>query len=163
MACELENDLALLPPLVHYLQNAAISLKLHDEPDSLRVGVALEEALLNAYYHGNLEVSSELREKDHSAYYELARKRNSEAPYLGRRIGVKARLTPTEATYVIRDDGPGFDPTRLPDATAPANLERPCGRGLLLMRTFMNGVRYNATGNEVTMTKRRRNRPAEDK
>jgi anti-sigma regulatory factor (Ser/Thr protein kinase) len=56
--------------------------------------------------------------------------------------------------YVIRDEGPGFDPTKLPDPTDPVNLERPCGRGLLLMRTFMDAVKYNKTGNQVTMSKR---------
>jgi anti-sigma regulatory factor (Ser/Thr protein kinase) len=54
----------------------------------------------------------------------------------------------------VRDEGPGFDPGGLPDPTDPANLERPCGRGLLLMKTFMDEVRYNDRGNEVTMRKR---------
>jgi anti-sigma regulatory factor (Ser/Thr protein kinase) len=43
----------------------------------------------------------------------------------------------------------------LPDPTNPANLERVYGRGLLLVRTFMEEVRHNATGNEITMIKRR--------
>ena len=47
----------------------------------------------------------------------------------------------------------------LPDPTDPANLDRPCGRGLLLMRTFMSQVRYNAAGNEVVLTKVRQPEP----
>ena len=62
--------------------------------------------------------------------------------------------------YVIRDEGPGFDPATLPDPTDPANLDRPCGRGLLLMRTFMDDVGYNRSGNEVTLIKYASLRPA---
>lgn len=151
----LENDLALIPSVVHYVQQLITQLRFCDEPERLRIGVALEEALLNAYYHGNLEVSSALRETDHMAYYELARQRAAEEPYCNRRIYVEARLSPTEALCIVRDSGPGFDPSEVPDATDPANLERPCGRGLLLMRTFMDEVRFNDMGNEVTLVKRR--------
>jgi len=61
-------------------------------------------------------------------------------------------------TIVVRDDGPGFDPAEVPDPTVPEMLERASGRGMLLMRTFMDEVRYNKAGNEVTMIKRRDDR-----
>jgi anti-sigma regulatory factor (Ser/Thr protein kinase) len=57
------------------------------------------------------------------------------------------------AAVVVRDEGPGFDPARIPDPTDPDNLERLTGRGILLMRTFMDEIRYNDAGNEVTMVK----------
>jgi anti-sigma regulatory factor (Ser/Thr protein kinase) len=123
------------------------------EGERLRVGVALEEALLNAAYHGNLEVKSELREQDCTLYYDLARERTRMRPYCERSIYVDVDLTEDRVRYVVRDEGPGFDPRTLPDPTDPANIDRPCGRGLLLMRTFMDDVEYNGTGNEVTMTK----------
>lgn len=152
----LENDVTLIHSVVGFLQQSLATLRIGDETDRLRVGVALEEALVNAYYHGNLEISSKLREEDHQAYYELARQRSLEDPYRGRRIHVEARMTADEACYVIRDEGPGFDPMQLPDPTHPANLDRPHGRGLLLMRTFMDEVRFNDRGNEVLLRKRRR-------
>jgi anti-sigma regulatory factor (Ser/Thr protein kinase) len=77
-------------------------------------------------------------------------------PYSQRRIHVKARYSPDSAVFCIRDEGPGFNRQELPDPTDPSNIERPCGRGLLLMQTFMDEVEYNSSGNEVTMTKRRR-------
>ena len=61
---------------------------------------------------------------------------------------------------MAEDDGPGFDVSTLPDPTDPANLERPSGRGVLFMRTFMDDVRYNPTGNCVTLLKRREPHPA---
>ena len=45
----------------------------------------------------------------------------------------------------ISDEGPGFDPTDVPDPTAVENLERPCGRGLMLMRHYMTEVHYTPT------------------
>lgn len=150
---DIENDLTLIPSLVHYLQQILTRMRVCSETEVLRVGVALEEALLNSYYHGNLEISSELRLQDHKAYYDLARERVQQSPYTSRRIAVNARLTPAQTVYVVRDQGPGFDPSEIPDATDPANIEKPCGRGLLLMQTFMDEVRFNERGNEVTMVK----------
>ena len=56
---------------------------------------------------------------------------------------------------MIRDEGQGFDLASLPDPTLPQNLERRTGRGLFLIRTFMDEVRHNDVGNEITMVKRR--------
>ena len=53
----------------------------------------------------------------------------------------------------ITDEGPGFDPSDVPDPTDVENLERPCGRGLMLMRHYMTDVHYNARGNSVSMRK----------
>jgi CheY-like chemotaxis protein/anti-sigma regulatory factor (Ser/Thr protein kinase) len=149
----INNDPALLTNLVTHLQDLLHQMNVLPENERLRVGVALEEALLNAAYHGNLEVNSQLREEDHAAYYELARERSGCPPYCERSIYVDVELSPEVVQYVIRDEGPGFDPGELPDPTDPANLDRPCGRGLLLMRTFMDDVEYNPLGNEVTLVK----------
>ena len=66
-----------------------------------------------------------------------------------------AKLSPAEAHFVIRDEGPGFDPSACPDPTDPANLEKRSGRGLLLIRTFMDEVAFNEAGNQITLVKRR--------
>src|SRR5207249_2988382 len=65
----LENEPALIPPLVANLQDQLVPLELCDDNTRMRVGIALEEALLNALYHGNLEVSSDLRQDGTQAYY----------------------------------------------------------------------------------------------
>lgn len=151
----LDNDPSLIAPLIGFLQDSLDRLKVCDEIGKIRVSVALQEALTNSIQHGNLEVSSILREKDDRAYYALAEQRRKEMPYATRRIYVTARESSGEAVYIVRDEGPGFDPTSLPDPTDPANLERVSGRGLLLIRTFMDEVRHNPKGNEITMIKRR--------
>jgi CheY-like chemotaxis protein len=151
----LENDPALVPPLVAQFREDLIEMGLCDLTGATRAGIALEEALLNAVYHGNLEVSSDLREGGDEAFGAVATERRTREPYASRRVRVGARLTTTHATFVIADQGPGFDVSKLPDPTDPEFLEKPSGRGVLLMRTFMDEVRYNATGNRVTLVKRR--------
>ncbi len=68
---------------------------------------------------------------------------------------MSATLTRDSATFVIRDEGNGFDPATLPDPTDPANLGKVSGRGLLLIQTFMDRVEHNAKGNQITMIKYR--------
>ncbi len=150
---QLENDASLFPPLIAYLQEAVAQLGLSDEVDRMRVGVALEEALVNAMYHGNLEVDSRLKEESDNAYHTLVQQRRHQTPYCERQVHVRVKVTRNRATFTIRDEGRGFDPTSLPDPTDPANLEKASGRGVLLMRTFMDEVSYNESGNIVTLTK----------
>jgi anti-sigma regulatory factor (Ser/Thr protein kinase) len=119
------------------------------------VAVALEEALNNALYHGNLELTSELREAERQAYRDLVGARLQTAPYRDRRIFVDAKLSRTAVVFTIRDEGRGFDPSQLPDPTGPENLEKASGRGLLLMHTFTDELLFNQVGNEVTLIKRK--------
>jgi CheY-like chemotaxis protein len=154
----LDNDPGLIGALVSHLQQLLRCLPLADETDRLRVGVALEEALTNACYHGNLEVGSTA---DRRAREELAERRRWEEPYRDRRIHVLARLSRSQAVFVVRDEGPGFDVAALPAADV-LSAERESGRGVTLMRALMDEVAYNAAGNEVTLTKRRAPEPAPD-
>jgi CheY-like chemotaxis protein len=152
----LENDPMLVPALVAHVKDYLSRLQLGDPNTQMRVGIALEEALLNGLYHGNLELSSELRHQgDGQAYYRLGEERRGQAPYRERRLSVGVRLSAAQAAFVVRDEGPGFDPKMLPDPTDPANLEKTSGRGLLLIRAFMDEVQHNASGNEITLVKRR--------
>ena len=80
----------------------------------------------------------------------------TEPPYRDRRVEVIARLTKREAVYTIRDEGPGFNPDLLPDPTDPESLMRPYGRGMMLIRTFMDKVWFNDKANEITMVKRKK-------
>jgi CheY-like chemotaxis protein len=152
----LENDPALIPILVAHLQEYAVRMKLCDSNSRIRLGVALEEALLNGLYHGNLELSSALRQDGGDAYQRLAEERRYKAPYAARRLHVHVKLDATAAVFVIRDEGSGFDLSTIPDPTDPENFTKPSGRGLLLIRTFMDEATHNATGNEITLIRRRR-------
>jgi serine/threonine-protein kinase RsbW len=105
------------------LQSGAVG-----DRDIFSIRLALEEALVNAIKHGN--------QMDRS-----------------KRVHISYRLLPDRFEVEVADDGPGFDPCDVPDPTAFENLERPCGRGLMLMRHYMTEVAYNASGNRVVMAK----------
>ncbi len=151
----LDNDPSLLPTLLNRLQASLKLFDVCDESDWLRVGVALDEALVNALYHGNLELDSKLREDDDRIYYGLAKERRTKSPYQERKIHVTEFMTRGEARFIIRDEGHGFDVTSIPDPGDPENMSKPSGRGILLMRAFLDEVSYNDVGNEVTLVKRR--------
>ncbi len=150
----LENDPMLVQMLVVQLQDHLLAMNLCNPNEKIRVGVALEEALLNGLYHGNLEVSSDLKHDGSNAFNLLAEERRHTSPYRERRLYVQARLTSSEAFFTIRDEGPGFDPAKLPDPTDPENLLKASGRGILLIRTFMDEATHSPSGNQITMVKR---------
>jgi CheY-like chemotaxis protein/anti-sigma regulatory factor (Ser/Thr protein kinase) len=155
----LENDPDLISSLVSYLTSVLRDSEIFGEADCRRIATALDEALTNACYHGNLEMGSEMREQGPRAYKALVNQRRAVAPYRDRMIRINADLTPHEARFVIQDEGLGFNVNAIPDPTSPDNLERRSGRGVFLMKTFMDDVRYNEPGNEVTLVKRRPEQP----
>jgi anti-sigma regulatory factor (Ser/Thr protein kinase) len=150
LGCEEAGSAAL----VSFLQDGLEQLSFCDAAGLFQVTTALVEALANAVDHGSLELDSALRETDDYEYGKLRVKRMKESPYCDRRVFVSVHLTPTEATYVVRDEGSGFDPSILPDPTDPDNLLKASGRGIMLIRTFMDDVSFNDVGNQITMIKR---------
>ena len=146
------NDLDLIRAAVRFLQGKLRCLGLCPGREVQNVGIALEEALLNAYYHGNLEANSTPLERGRTEYMAIAESRARDATYSSRRIRVESTFQSAAAIFCIRDDGSGFDASLLPE-DEDETLERPQGRGTRLMRQFMDDVRYNAAGNEVTLVK----------
>ncbi len=100
------------------------------DSDVFAIKLAVEEALVNAIKHGNQ------MEPDKT---------------------VRIAYAVTEERFSIRieDEGAGFSPGEVPDPTAEENIERPCGRGLLIIRNFMTSVDYVGRGNVVVMFKLR--------
>lgn len=158
---QLSNDVALVDPLIDLLLQMMMGMKLCDSTGRLRVGLAIEHALLNALYRGNLEISSEQMRTTRELLIQepptagLVEQRLSQAPYCDRKIYLDVGMSPDEASFTVRDEGPGFDVTKLPGQGDPETLENEGGHGLLLLQTFMDEVTFNALGNEVTMLKRR--------
>ncbi|NKB89056.1 MAG: response regulator [Acidobacteria bacterium] len=151
---EIVNDIHLIQPLVSYFQASLERLEFGDEAVRTRIGMALSEGVANAIVRGNLEIGSELRATDRDAYDALIASRQGEAPYSDRRVYITATESVDEVIYTIRDEGNGFDPEDVPDPTAAENLLAVSGRGIMLMRTFMDEVKYNEKGSCVTLIKR---------
>ncbi len=96
--------------------------------DLFAIHLALEEAIVNAIKHGN--------ENDPT-----------------RKITIRYSITPQWFDVRIKDDGSGFNPSDVPDPRLKENLYKPCGRGLLLIQSYMDQVKYNDAGNEIQMIK----------
>ena len=103
----------------------------YDEDLQFAIRLAFEEALVNAIKHGN---------------------RMDPA----RKVSLAYRVSPECIEIRIRDEGEGFNPHIVPDPTVDENLQRPCGRGIMLMRSYMDTVQYACRGKEVQMIKYRR-------
>lgn len=156
----LESDAELIDTLVDLVQHMVTGVGFCDLNGRLRIGVALKEALANALYHGNLELDRELaKQVDQQPSAEdrqrLIESRRTESPYRQRKTFVDVKLSAEEVRFVIRDEGPGFDVSAVPEAGDPAALDPEGGRGLSLIRAFMDEVSYNDVGNQLTMVKRR--------
>jgi serine/threonine-protein kinase RsbW len=98
--------------------------------DVFSVRLALEEAIVNAIKHGN---RLDQRKK----------------------VAIACKTAADRLWVKVTDEGSGFRPEGVPDCTDPSNLERPSGRGIMLMRCYMTRVEYNEAGNVVEMEKQR--------
>ena len=98
------------------------------EAEIFGVHLAAEEALVNAIIHGNKLDPA-------------------------KRVHVACEVSTDRVWIEIRDEGDGFDPAAVPDCTADDRLEVPTGRGVMLMKSFMTRIEYNAKGNGVVLEK----------
>jgi hypothetical protein len=113
--------------------------------------MALEEALNNAFYHGNLEISSELKEDGSSRFVDLAAERELLSPWCHRNVYVTELVSPFGLWITIRDEGNGFNVQAALDRCNDPEALLASGRGLLLMRGFSDELFFNPAGNEVTL------------
>ncbi|MEQ1906243.1 MAG: response regulator [Pirellulaceae bacterium] len=149
----LNNDCGLVMPLIEHLQNF---MPTWTENFRLQLGMAIGEAMVNAMHHGNLELCSSMREEEHGCcYHQLAKSRQQELPFSDRRISIQAEFNQEQLKISVSDEGAGFDPEAIADPRDSLNVTKLHGRGLLLIRSFMDEVIYNDRGNQITMIKRR--------
>jgi serine/threonine-protein kinase RsbW len=101
-----------------------------DEDECFRVTMAVREAAVNAVLHGNEYDSS-------------------------RQITFSGENTGQSLVFTVADQGKGLDPETLPDPRSPENLLRGAGRGIFLIRSFMDEVHFRQLkpGTELTMVK----------
>lgn len=152
---QIPSNRRFISPVLSLLRELSRNAADFSDRDQTSICLALEEALVNAMVHGNLEVSSKLRDLDDDSFEREIAFRLQSTPYESRRVELVARFTDSQVTFTIRDEGPGFDVDAIPDCTDAENLCLTHGRGLFLMRAFMDEVVHNQTGNQVTMVKRR--------
>jgi serine/threonine-protein kinase RsbW len=119
---------ALAPPCRRIL--SALEANGFSQDDIFAVHLALEEAFLNAVKHGNKMDPA-------------------------KKVSLRYQVDAEKVEIDVTDEGEGFDPRDIPDPRVGANLYRPEGRGLLLIRAYMHVVEYNERGNGVRMIRYR--------
>jgi serine/threonine-protein kinase RsbW len=108
----------------------AITAVEFDESTRFAIRLALEEALSNAFKHGNKNDPDKV-------------------------VRMAFRVDAERIEISVEDEGEGFDPGAVPDPTQSENLDLPSGRGIVLMRSFMSEVSYDPPGNRVRLTYRK--------
>lgn len=126
---ELSRDRALIDDVIERILGLA-GQHGFDPGSGFAIRLALEEAITNAFVHGNSTVPDATVIVDYH---------------------VDARTV----DVAVEDQGPGFNPDHLPDPTREENLSKPSGRGVMLMRAYMTEVVFNEPGNRVRLTYRR--------
>ncbi len=121
-----QNDRAIIDSIQDRVIDAADSLG-YDTNAQFALRLALEEAIVNAFKHGHKGLPG-----DTPVHFEF-------------------EVSPKRIYVIVEDQGPGFTPKAVPDPTLDENLERPSGRGLVLMRAYMTRIEHNAQGNRVEM------------
>lgn len=142
---------ALIPSLRDRLMQGIADFQLGDRTRENHFCMALEEALNNAFFHGNLELCSELKEDGSSRFLDLATEREQRAPWGLRHVWATELVSPFGLWITIRDEGPGFNVQAALDRCNDPEMLLASGRGLLMMRGFSDELFFNAAGNEVNL------------
>jgi|SRR5215472_1972059 len=124
----MKSEIEAISPFVDELMLKIKEIRC-DPGSEFGIELALREALANAVMHGNHEDPQ-------------------------KKVHVRCMCEEGQGvSIVVRDEGPGFDPTKVPDPLAPENLDAEHGRGILLMKQFMDEIHFERGGTEVHMRK----------
>lgn len=165
---DLPNDPDLIQPLVGLLMQVCSGMELLPSIDMVRLGVAIEHAVVNAMCHGNLELPRDQCPSHHDMIRggmvsDAMRQRMDASPYRDRVVHVEAIATHQAIRIEIADQGAGFDTSTVPQAghvdAADAvgrngRLVDDSRRGLVLMASFVDQLFTNETGSKITLIKR---------
>jgi len=149
-------DSAIINTISYELTKNLVPSGLCNQTTAENISLALKEGVANAMFHGNLEVSSSMREKGGiKVFNEEIERRREDPRYKDRMVVITCEQTKNMVEYTIEDQGRGFDFRTLPDPRDPENFFKNSGRGLLIIRIHMDEVSWNEKGNKITMRKNR--------
>lgn len=153
---ELPARLEVTRAVVGHLTDGVVELGIVEPAELLNLEVALEEALANAVIHGSLELTQDAQKLkgDREAFDHAYAERMADPRFASRTIAASVHLTRTEAIFMVEDRGPGFDASALPAPEALTSLKGVHGRGLMLIRLFMDQVVHELGGRRIKMVKR---------
>ncbi|WP_201743719.1 ATP-binding response regulator [Roseiconus nitratireducens] len=155
---ELGNDPALISPLVSLVTQMVAGMDLLCGRELTRLGGAVEHAVFNAMFHGNLGLGSSVLPSHRAVIYDGAttdsiERRKQEEPFKDRKVYVEVSAAKDQIRLIVRDQGQGFAKSKIPDVAKSGTLEAESGRGLVLIMSFADEVTFNDEGNEITIVK----------
>ena len=155
----LPSEPGFIGPAVDLAIQIAAGMELLSGSQLHRVSSAVQEALRNALYRGNFELSPEMWMDEEAfdqaniAVQPIVAQRMEEEKYRDRKILFDVLLSKPLVKVVITDEGPGFDAAKIPSKGDPSALALEGGRGLILIQAFMDEVHFNERGNQISMIK----------
>ncbi len=155
---KIPNDLQYTLPLIDILTDKIDRIGICNEAELTNVRFALDEALVNAVVHGNLEIESSVKGaslEEMLEFNKVVRERSEREPYSTRKVIITRQLSRDRVTFTIEDQGKGFQWQSLPNTLDEMELLSSHGRGLFLIRAFMSKVEFNDKGNRITLTKQK--------
>lgn len=153
---QIPNDPSVVNTVSYNLTKNLFPSGLCNNTTAENIALALQEAVSNAMFHGNLEITSSVREeRGIRGYIEEAESRKNDPRYKDRCVRIHYVLTKEYVEYSIEDCGPGFNHNSLPDPRDPENFFKNSGRGLLIIKIHMDEVEWNDRGNMIRMRKNR--------
>ena len=152
---DLGNDPTQVAPMAELIASQVCEFWRDRQSKQAAINMALQEALSNAVHHGNLGLSSGLREGESSRYWELAEVRRTLSPWKDRSVYVEVEATGEDATITITDEGDGFDHNAVRSCSDGSGLFKVHGRGITMIRELMDSVEYSNGGRTITMLIRR--------
>ena len=128
-----------------------------DTQDFFNIRLCVREMLINAIEHGNLEIDFDTKSKakENKNYFQFLRERQKNPKFSKRKVLIYYFLTPKKVSYLIKDEGNGFDhKTFIEQKLKSAGDDLLShGRGILLTLQTFDIVRYNSKGNQVYLCK----------
>lgn len=149
------NTIAQISQIIDDIHSLCESL--YPNTDDLKQFISsINEIVLNAIEHGNLELSymDKSRLMDDGTYYAELDKRCNDERYSARKVHIALRHYEDRCEVTIRDDGDGFDWRILPDPRK--QIFELHGRGIAIAKMYCDDLRFNERGNEVTLVKKKR-------
>ncbi len=116
---EISSDPELLPELEKFIVELATRSNLRDEKLN-NLALSFSEAASNSVVHGNKLDKN-------------------------KKVKIIVKVNDEKMTVIIKDEGKGFDIKTIPDPTKPENILKDSGRGIHIMRSFLDDLRYNFT------------------
>lgn len=124
---EIPSDPDLMPEVEEFILEVAKKVNLNEDKYN-NVALAVAEAISNSIKHGNKNDKS-------------------------KKVNIKIKTEDDKLIIILKDQGKGFDPAKIPDPTQPENILKDSGRGLFIMRSLLDDLRYNFTpdGTEIIL------------